>query len=703
MNPNRPPVRIRVPEPPEIVAWLKRQWARLRAYTANPNRRALWGVVLLAAALRLFYLDLARFGAEDARQLLLGLDVLRGKLTFAGSQVGTGLHNPPLMNYVVALPLLLGRDPRYASALLALLNVGAVAACYALARRHFTRRIALIAAALYAANPWAVLYSRQALPAHILGPLAMLLLYAIFSALLDRNPWGWTLLAVTWGLMIYAAYPPLALAPVVALLILCYWRRVSWPHLLLGVCLALIIALPYLWDQNLQRLQGIRAVVADLRQRFSGGSRLQTLQLAGWFFTGRHLGDLAGAAAGQYHPLPAWLLRLDRFYALAFLVSLCATPMMAVRAWSHWRQRQDAAQYVILAAWLWVPLIAAPLRPELDELARLVMLAPAGFIALALLFDEIMAFTQVRTLKRHWWSPILRLGVWAIIGIIVAWQSYSVAYLYYFVARHDTAGGYGAPYRTWRRIAQMVTREAREAKTDQVWVIAQGSDIERDEQPVLLYYLLGPRLKTIFMGSGGECLLLPAARPGVYLFTRPSPRAEAMIRQLKGSEQSYVLFPDGRTTATVFVAEARTVDEMLAVIRARGVWGFDAGAYVLGYDWPAGAQPGQTVSVATYWTFLQAPPWERAMRHEIWNALISPSGQTVASANALGLPERYWEEGLLLMHWFDLPLPADLPPGDYTWATGLLRLHDGSRSRLVDEQGWDIGGAALMGPVKVGQ
>ncbi len=140
------------------------------------------------------------------------------------------------------------------------------------------------------------------------------------------------------------------------------------------------------------------------------------------------------------------------------------------------------------------------------------------------------------------------------------------------MARHDTSGGYGAPYRTWRRIAQMVTREAREAKTDQVWVIAQGSDIERDEQPVLLYYLLGPRLKTIFRGSGGECLLLPAARPGVYLFTRPSPRAEAMIRQLKGSEQSYVLFPDGRTTATVFVAEARTVDEMLAVIRARGMW-----------------------------------------------------------------------------------------------------------------------------------
>ncbi len=303
MNPSRPPVRIRVPEPPEIVAWLKRQRVRLRAYASDPERRALWGVVLLAAALRLFYLDLTRFRAEDARQLLLGLDVLHGKLTFAGLQVGAGLYNPPLMNYVVALPLLLGRDPRYASALLALLNVGAVrsllragaAALYPAHSSH--RRRAVRGQPLGGA-----LFAPGSARAH-LGAFGDAAALCHLFGVTRPQPLGMDAVGHYLGADDLCRLPAAALAPVIALLILCYWRRVSWPHLLLGCALALIIALPYLWDQNLQRLQGIRAVVADFRQRFSGGSRLQTLQLAGWFFTGRHLGDLAGAAAGAISPI----------------------------------------------------------------------------------------------------------------------------------------------------------------------------------------------------------------------------------------------------------------------------------------------------------------------------------------------------------------------------------------------------------------
>jgi hypothetical protein len=92
------------------------------------------------------------------------------------------------------------------------------------------------------------------------------------------------------------------------------------------------------------------------------------------------------------------------------------------------------------------------------------------------------------------------------------------------------------------------------------------------------------------------------------------------------------------------------------------------------------------------------------MRHEIWNALISPSGQNRGLApTPWACPNAIGKRDCCLCIGSICPCPPICPLAIYTWATGLLRLHDGSRSRLVDEQGWDIGGAALMGPVKVGQ
>src|SRR4030042_5319377 len=103
---------------------LSRTWAHLRNYFGQPEKQLFWGIVLLSAALRLGYLDLIEFKADEVNHLLRGLEIVeQHKLPLAGTPSSVGITKPPLMSYLMAIPLLFGRDPRIASAFIGLLNV----------------------------------------------------------------------------------------------------------------------------------------------------------------------------------------------------------------------------------------------------------------------------------------------------------------------------------------------------------------------------------------------------------------------------------------------------------------------------------------------------------------------------------------------------------------------------------------------------
>ena len=142
---------------------MRRLWSGLRAYLRDPEHVAFWGIILLAAALRLAQLDLVEFKGDEAAHLLRAAEVAeQHHLPLVGSQASIGIAKPPMMSLLMALPLLLGRDPRLASAFIALLNVAAVAGCYLFARRYYGLRVGILAATLFAANPWAIVLSRTA-------------------------------------------------------------------------------------------------------------------------------------------------------------------------------------------------------------------------------------------------------------------------------------------------------------------------------------------------------------------------------------------------------------------------------------------------------------------------------------------------------------------------------------------------------------
>ncbi len=679
-------------------------WARLRCYLGRPENHVLGGIVLLGAVLRLAHLDLIPFRAEQARLLLRGLRIVDELLLpLVGVGSPDGMSEPPGMSFVVALPLLLGRDPRLAAAFLSLLNVAAVLGCYRLARRYYGVRPAIVSAGLFASNPWAVLVAREITPASALVPLSVLLAYGLYAGLLDRRQWGWVLAWGAVGLMVNVTLSSLPLTAVIAVLMIVHRRRVRWRQALVGLLLAAITLIPYLYYQQRHQFSDIIALVGRLQLGSSSLlSMARAMQWAGWIHSGYNLSSLAGASASQYLPAMGWLVLLAGLVACAFLVSLVALVVLAIRAWSHWKERQDPAKYLLLAVWLWVPLVVAPTRMARLAPHSLVILWPAGFLAMGVVVDWVMGALKGRESGTAPWRTMAQLALWVGVLLVVTCQTYSVMYLQGFVAGHDTAGGYGIPYRFWRSTASMVRRRVMAAGTDQAWIVAQGSDVMRDEQPLLLSYLLEPEVKTVFLGHGSsEALLLPAAQPGVYLLMRSSERVESTIRLVGGEDRGLVIFPGQELRARVKVVAPRPAEEILGLIDSRTFEVLDSGLCLLGYNLPPDAEAGQVVSFASYWAFLDTPPQEIGVRHSLFNHLHASTGPLVAQCYGFGLHERHWNPGLVLVQWFDMPLPANLPEGDYTLLTGMYRLSDLSRNRRLDDLGNDIGDAIRLGTLRV--
>jgi len=137
---------------------------------------------------------------------------------------------------------------------------------------------------------------------------------------------------------------------------------------------------------------------------------------------------------------------------------------------------------------------------------------------------------------------------------------------------------------------------------------------------------------------------------------------------------------------------------MLALIPKRTAYSFDAGAHLVGYQWPQ-AHSGEIIALATYWTFWDIPPREQALSHRLILSLTDAQGHSFAQTEGLGLEARDWQEGLLLEQWHLLDLTA-VPPGAYALVVRLAR-GDGTPCLYVSETGTPLGSGVALGPVTV--
>jgi 4-amino-4-deoxy-L-arabinose transferase-like glycosyltransferase len=209
-----------------------------------------WGIVLVAALLRLWLLDHSQWLDDQAQLLTLARDAwLHGALPITGIRSSIGTLNPPLSVYIL-MPFFLGaKSPLPALIGLALWNIFGVALCYIFALRFFSRRAAFCSALVFACCGAAINYSRFIWQQNYLPPLLLLWAFTLYAGVV-RGRRNWLALHLLLLVMIISLHPTgltLLAVTVVALLIAPQWptRRDA----LLGVGLVAVLLLPtILWE-----------------------------------------------------------------------------------------------------------------------------------------------------------------------------------------------------------------------------------------------------------------------------------------------------------------------------------------------------------------------------------------------------------------------------------------------------------------------
>jgi hypothetical protein len=310
----------------------------VRTRAAAPWELALLAVILvLAAALRVWHVDLAEIGYDEASAASLTVGwKLRGLFPLTGIVSSVAIPNPPAWPYLYALSLLPAAGPFAVLGLGIAFGLLAVVLCWWVGRRWLGAWGGLAAAAAYAGGFWPLVLGRTGWqPVFIQAPL-LLYLDALLILAVRRRPWALVVAGGWLGLMVQLHYVSAYFALLVPL---AWWpvrRDVRLVHVLAAILAALLFLLPFLvYELNPQvQMQDLRFLALS-----SGGA--PEVDLGGfsllWNMAGN--GGAAGLAGPSYAGLQAALGRwanVAQLGSLLMLAGLVAAVAVAPRGWAGW-------------------------------------------------------------------------------------------------------------------------------------------------------------------------------------------------------------------------------------------------------------------------------------------------------------------------------------------------------------------------------
>ncbi len=111
------------------------------------------------------------------------------------------------------------------------------------------------------------------------------------------------------------------------------------------------------------------------------------------------------------------------------------------------------------------------------------------------------------------------------------------------------------------------------------------------------------------------------------------------------------------------------------------------------------ARPGGTLRWQLTWSVEAAPP--PGTDYHWFNHLIDAGGRRVAQKDGVGFPSRHWRAGDTVVTWFDIPLAADVPAGQYTMRVGIYTFPDVHNVALLDASGNPAADAVELGPIEI--
>ncbi len=635
---------------------------------------ALAAVLLVAGALRLSAPGISQFRLDEAHVTALALGIVDGRaFPLVGTQSSVGVFLPPLADYVYALPLVVWKSPLSAVLLTGLLNLAAVALAWATARRWWGRGAGLAAAALMAANPWAVAYSRQVWQPDLLPPLAMACVATGLAGFLDGRRWAVLAHLALLAAAINTHFAGALLVPITLVLAIVGWRRIHWGEVAGGLAAGAIVSTPYLLYLWRDRAEVWRTVIAA-----TGGAPRVDADVAGlWrmMLTGDGAHALLGTASQD---LWAGWLPLERAASWLLLALVVAGALACI--WRAARGARDGSTISGLVAVLWaaLPLLAFTWHSTPVHIHYLAMALPAAPLVAGSL---VGALGQAR---RRW--PVRVAG--GISGGVALAQAALSAALLAALATRATPGGFALPLGQ-----QVQAARAAQSLAPRAILLVPGDNATSDEWAAVLgVQMWGTPHRLV---DGRHAALLPAEETA--LLVAPGAETGLATYALLGALDCLREIPGRSGEPPLVVARVRGgVDPGLRPAPTPAL--LANGVEMLGYRLDGEPAPGRTVTWRVGWRVAHAR-FDPARTYHIFNHLLAADGTRVAQADANTLPTAAWAVGDTVVQSFTMALPADAAPGPYTMCVGMYTFPEMENQPLLDAAGLPASDGVILGPL----
>lgn len=582
-------------------------------------------ILAVAALLRLGWPGLTEFKQDEAHLYALALDLAELRaFPLRGISSSVGLPNSPISVYLFALPLFVWKSPLAATLFVGLLNTASVAVGYWLARRYWGARVALLSALLYAAAPWAVIYSRKIWAQDLLPFFVVSCVAAGVLGLVEGRR-GWLAAHLALLALVVQIHPSgAALVPLTALLLIVFRRNVNWRWLLAGAGLILLAFLPFAL-YGLSRLGEMAALSGRLSEQ-SAVTDSASLELAAMVVMGTQVRGLTGPTAFQ-----AFDATVPNFNPLLWLGGLLALAGLGLAAWHWWasRDRPRSPRVTVgalVALWAVLPSLLF-LRHATPVYAHyFIVLFPAPFLLAALALDALMT---------HWRLA----GLWLVPLTLAGSQLWLSLALLRFVGSTHTPGAFGTPLGLMLRAA-----ETAQNLGGKVVVVADGTDPAYDLAPAVFDVLL-PHTPHRFV-DGRTTAVFPTGEAVVLLWPPTEPYGwpvEASYQDWGGGQWSARIplrVGEGEATLAVGAGTPPAVPNPRAAsaLLANGV-------ELLGAN-----------ETADGWSLWWLAPGPTAGEHyHLFAHLLNPAGERLAQVDAPTYAPEAWRAGDLVVSHFALP------------------------------------------------
>ena len=654
----------------------------------RPWRRPAWlawaalaAIMVAAVALRVMVPGVAEFKSDEVQPLALADAIWREhRLPLTRGVSSTGLPGTPLVAYLLVPAQAASADPRLGVVTMGLLGSLAVLTTYLGVRRFASERLALIAAALYAVNPWAVLFSRKTW-SDVLPLFTALALWAACEVIVHRRPrWALVFFPLL-ALQVQAHVIAVVLLPAVVLTVLLFWPRWRNRYTLWGVALGALILLPYIWVL-LHQWAATKAVV---KQSVAHGPivDLRVLAYGLWFASGQTVTALMGRSVGVLQGWEQALRGTSVLVGLLVALGLGRSVRAIVLRRGGWERQ------ALLLLWLAGPAVPLVFVRGAMDIHYLQLMLPALFvlvgIAWALLLGSRLQAVSVAAL--------------AAFALLLTIQGSAVLALYDGLARYPTDGGFGRPLNTWLEVRRRV--QARVASEGGPEVVVLGiDDASWSSERAVVDYLLGRNVRLRYVGQGGRLGLLVPEQGDVpaLVLGVDGQLAQALCRY--GEEVEHLPIPGNEWGVRFYRLHGRNRADLAHEALLRSGATFENGMRLLGVRVEGDGRPGGRLVVTSFWAFTGdvkgANDADMAFHH-----LLGPGDRRWAQYDGFAWSRNEWRPGYTLVQWFDLGLPKEMPAGDYWLYTGMYSWRDMKRARVVDETGRPGADGVRLGPIRV--